>query len=87
MLLRSKEIEEILSQNMKGNIINWVDSSFTVENDLKLLDGSYISGSRTDDVLRQGIKTDSWAFRPIKDNPARPTTWKEVDDAVYIPPI
>ena len=82
LLLRSKEIEEILSQNMKGNIINWVDSSFTVENDLKLLDGSYISGSRTDDVLRQGIKTDSWAFRPIKDNPARPTTWKEVDDAL-----
>ena len=61
---------------------NWVDGSFTIERDLKLIDGSYISGSRTDDILRSGIKTDSWAFRPIKDDPARRTTWEEVDDAL-----
>lgn len=79
LLIRSKEINEITQQSSGKN---WVEGCFTVENHLKLIDGSYISGSRTDDVLRKGIKTDSWAFRPIKDDPARKTTWKEVKDAL-----
>lgn len=78
LLIRSKEIKEITQQSNA----NWVEGSFTVENHLKLIDGSYISGSRTEDVLRKGIKTDSWAFRPIKDDPARKTTWQEVKDAL-----
>jgi len=79
LLIRSREMIEITQLSNKRN---WVDGSFTVENHLKLIDGSYISGSRTDDVLRKGIKTDSWAFRPIKDDPARKSTWKEVQDAL-----
>ena len=97
LLLRSSEIIEIAQNGcdndsdndkikVKVNSLththNWVDGSFTIERDLKLIDGSYISGSRTDDILRSGIKTDSWAFRPIKDDPARRTTWAEVDDAL-----
>jgi len=77
LLLRSDEIIAITEINS-----NWADGSFTVERDLKLLHGSYISGSRTDDILRTGIKTDTWAFRPIKDDPARKTTWAEVADAL-----
>jgi len=77
LLIRSSEIKDITNQEM-----NWVDGSFTVARDLRLVDGSYISGSRTDDILRNGIKTDTWAFRPIKDDPARRTTWAEVSDAL-----
>ena len=77
LLLRCSEISEITKHDK-----NWVDGSFTLERDLKLLDGSYIAGSRTDDILRKGIKTDSWAFRPIKDDPARKTTWADVQDAL-----
>lgn len=77
LLIRSSEVKEITKMDT-----NWVDGSFTLQRDLKLLDGSYISGSRTDDVLRQGIKTDSWAFRPIKSDPTQPTTWAEVEDAL-----
>lgn len=76
-LIRSSEVKEITQLDH-----NWVDGSFTLQRDLRLLDGSYISGSRTDDVLRQGIKTDSWAFRPIKADPTKKTTWAEVEDAL-----
>ena len=77
LIIRSYEVKEITKRDT-----NWVEGSFTVEKDLKLLDGSYISGSRTDDILRKGIKTDSWAFRPIKSDPTRKTTWVEVEDAL-----
>jgi len=79
LLLRSEEIIAITKDEYN---INWADGSFTIERDLKLLDGSYISGSRTDDILREGIKTDTWAFRPIKDDPTRKTTWAEIADAL-----
>lgn len=78
LLIRSWEVKEITKQDGGAN---WIDGSFTLE-DLQLVDGSYISGSRTDDILRKGIKTDSWAFRPIKSDPTRKTTWNEVEDAL-----
>ncbi len=77
LLVRSWEVKEITKQDT-----NWVDGSFTLHRDLKLIDDSYISGSRTDDILRQGIKTDSWAFRPIKADPTQKTKWSEVEDAL-----
>jgi len=60
----------------------WVNGLFTVEEDLRSIDGTYISGHRTADILRQGIKTDTWEFRSIKDDMTRKTTWKEVKDAL-----
>ena len=61
---------------------NWIENSFTVERDLKLVEGSYISGHRTSDVLRNGTRTDTWLFSSLKDDVARKTTWAEVEDAL-----
>jgi hypothetical protein len=88
LLLRSHEISEIgrgnsqecTSENIENN--QWVDGSFTLEHHLRLLDNSWIAGSRTDDILRNGTKTDTWAFLPIKDDPSRRTTWEDVSKAL-----
>ena len=83
-LLRSHEISSIGnndSQECTRNI-QWVDGSFTLGNHLRLLDNSWIAGSRTDDILRNGTKTDTWAFRPIKDDPSRRTTWEDISNAL-----
>ena len=61
---------------------NWISGTFTVGQHLKQIDGSYINGHCTAEILRNGTKTDTWAFRSLKDNPARPTTWAEVEHAL-----
>lgn len=61
---------------------DWIQDAFTVDRDLRLVDGSYISGHCTSEILRNGTRTDTWEFRPIKDDPARKTTWKEVEEAL-----
>ena len=61
----------------------WVEGDFTVENDLKgTIDGLYISGHCTADIMRNGTNTKTWHFVALKDNPGRPTTWKEVEEAL-----
>ena len=77
LLLRAKDLEET-------NTGGWIPGVFTLENDLKLVGGSYISGSRTADVLRKdGVKADStWSFSPLKADQARKTTWEEVEEAL-----
>lgn len=60
----------------------WVQGSFTVDRDLRLIGGSYITGHCTAEILRNGTKTDTWEMRPLKDNPARKTTWEEVEKAL-----
>lgn len=65
-----------------ANTGDWIQDSFTVEHDLRLVGGSYISGHCTAEILRNGTSTDTWEFRPIKDNPARKTTWEEVEQAL-----
>ena len=88
LLLRSNEISNIKSvhpqESMSKNIesTEWVDGSFTLEHHLRLLDNSWIAGSRTDDILRNGTKTDTWAFLPIKDDPSRRTTWDDISNAL-----
>lgn len=60
----------------------WVNGLFTVEKDLKLIDGSYINGYQTAEVLRNGTETDTWKFRMIKEELTRTTTWTEVEKAL-----
>ena len=84
LLLRSHEISSVGKSDSKecaGNT-QWVDGSFTLETHLRLLDNSWIAGSRTDDILRNGTKTDTWAFLPIKDDPTRRTTWEDISKAL-----
>mmetsp|Transcript_5763 Transcript_5763/g.8180 ORF Transcript_5763/g.8180 Transcript_5763/m.8180 type:complete len:531 (-) Transcript_5763:1699-3291(-) len=71
LLLKAAEIQQ-----------PWIPNSFTVEDHLKLIDGSYISGHCTGDRLRTGEKTDTWEFKPLKTDLTRPTTWKEVEEAL-----
>ena len=65
-----------------GNNNDWIAGTFTVDRHLKQIDGSYINGHCTAEILRNGTKTDTWAFRSLKDNPAQPTTWSEVELAL-----
>lgn len=67
---------------IRGSKGNWISDAFTIERDLKLVDGSYISGHKTADIMRNGSKTDTWAFVPLKADPARATTWQEVAEAM-----
>ena len=67
---------------MNRNNDNWIAGTFTVKEHLTKIDGSYINGHCTAEILRNGTKTDTWAFRSLKDNPARPTTWAEVEQAL-----
>lgn len=61
---------------------SWADGAFTVGRDLKLVGGSYVTGHRTSDALRDGTKTDTWDFRPIKDDASRQTTWDDVEQSL-----
>lgn len=60
----------------------WAMGCFTVEKDLRLMDGSFITGFKTAEVLRNGTKTDTWALAPLKENPALRTDWSEVESAL-----
>jgi hypothetical protein len=60
----------------------WVEGAFTIDPHLKMIDNSYITGHKTAEILRNGTKTDTWAFVPLKNEATRPTTWKEVDEAL-----
>lgn len=60
----------------------WVAECFTIERDLKLIDGSYITGFKTAEVLRNGTKTDTWALSPLKENQAQRTQWCDVEEAL-----
>ncbi len=60
----------------------WAKGCFTVEKDLRLMDGSFITGFKTAEVLRNGTKTDTWALAPLKDNPAYRTAWSDVENAM-----
>lgn len=60
----------------------WAAGSFTVEKDLRLMDGSFITGFQTAEVLRNGTKTDTWALAPLKDNPAQRTAWSDIEKAL-----
>lgn len=72
LLIRSSEILD-----------QWVEGDFPVETDLKgTIDGSYISGRRTADIMRNGTNTETWHFVSLKENPGRPTTWKKVEEAL-----
>jgi len=60
----------------------WAVGAFTIEKDLKLLDGSFITGFKTAEVLRNGTKTDTWALSPLKENPSQRTAWSDVAEAL-----
>ena len=69
----------------------WIPGLFTIENDLKLIENSYISGSRTGDALRttndssdcKVIKADStWSFAPLKKDQTKKTNWNEVEESL-----
>lgn len=61
---------------------DWIPGIFQVDPDLKLIDDSYIVGYKTAEILRNGTKTDTWQFIPIKEDPTRPTKWKDVEEAL-----
>jgi len=46
------------------------------------VDGSYITGHCTAEILRNGTNTHTWEFRPIKDKAAPKATWEEVEEAL-----
>ena len=75
LLLRSSDIIATTAKD-------WITNAFTIDQHLRQIDGSYINGHRTAEILRNGTKTDTWEFRSLKDNPARQTTWAEVEDAL-----
>jgi hypothetical protein len=60
----------------------WIEGSFTVEKDLRLMDGSFITGFKTAEVLRNGTNTDTWALSPLKNNPAQRTAWSDIEEAL-----
>jgi len=76
--IRSSDMTRMGSNNNS----DWIAGTFTVDRHLKQIDGSYINGHCTAEILRNGTKTDTWAFRSLKDNPAQPTTWSEVELAL-----
>ena len=76
--IRSSDMMRMGSNNNS----DWIAGTFTVDQHLKQIDGSYINGHCTAEILRNGTKTDTWAFRSLKDNPAQPTTWSEVELAL-----
>lgn len=61
---------------------DWAKDFFTVEKDLRLMDGSFITGYKTAEILRNGTKTDTWALAPLKDNPSIRTAWSDVEKAM-----
>lgn len=61
---------------------DWARGLFTVEKDLRLMDGSFITGYKTAEILRNGTKTDTWALAPLKDNPSVRTVWSDVEKAL-----
>jgi hypothetical protein len=65
-----------------GHTGGWVEGSFTLENDLRLIDQSYITGYKTAEILRNGTKTDTWELAPLKMDPSRKTTWSDVTEAL-----
>ena len=67
---------------LQGSSNNWISDAFTVDRDLKLIDGSYITGHKTADIMRNGSKTDTWAFTPLKADPACATTWDDIAKAM-----
>lgn len=60
----------------------WAEGAFTIEKDLKLMDGSFITGYKTAEVLRNGTRADTWALSPLKDDPAQRTVWSDVSEAL-----
>lgn len=60
----------------------WAEGAFTVEKDLKLVDGSFITGFKTADVLRNGTRNDTWALSPLKETAAQRTQWSNVAEAM-----
>mmetsp|Transcript_30794 Transcript_30794/g.67601 ORF Transcript_30794/g.67601 Transcript_30794/m.67601 type:complete len:520 (-) Transcript_30794:19-1578(-) len=76
LLLRSSDIIATTANK------DWITNAFTIDQHLRQIDGSYINGHCTAEILRNGTKTDTWEFRSLKDNPARQTTWAEVEDAL-----
>jgi len=71
------------TQQQAGDKNNdWIPGIFQVDPDLKLIDDSYIAGYKTAEILRNGTKTDTWQFIPIKQDPTRPTLWKDVEEAL-----
>jgi len=61
---------------------DWIPGIFQLDPHLKLIDDSYITGYKTDEILRNGTKTDTWQFIPLKTEPSRPTKWKDVEEAL-----
>ena len=70
------------SRTSTGSSCGWIQDCFTIEQDLRLMDGSYITGFKTAEILRNGTKTDTWALSPLKEDPTRPTQWSDVEDAL-----
>lgn len=69
---------------IKGDITNnCIQSIFTIENDLKLVGESYITGHRTADTLRNNASSSSsWEFVPLKKDLSRRTTLEEVEEGL-----
>lgn len=61
---------------------SWVPNAFTVQTHLRQIHNSFISGHKTAEILRNGTDTSTWAFVPLKSNPARATTWTDVTTAL-----
>jgi Cupin superfamily protein len=78
-LIRAKDTTST-SSSTSG--CGWIQDCFTIERDLRLMDGSYITGFKTAEILRNGTKTDTWALSPLKDDPTRTTQWSDVEDAL-----
>ena len=49
----------------------WIPGAYTIERDLKSIEGSYITGHKTAEVLRNGTNTSTWAFKGLKEDLAR----------------
>ena len=60
----------------------WITGSYTIERDLKSIAGSYITGHKTGEALRNGTSTDTWLFEGLKQDLNKKTTWPEVETAM-----
>lgn len=60
----------------------WISKAYTIERDLKAIVGSYITGHKTGESLRNGTSTDTWQFEGLKQDLAMKTKWSDVESAM-----
>ena len=60
----------------------FVPGSFTIDEDLAQIDGTFVTGHKTAEALRNGTDESTWAFVPLKSEPSAATAYADVAAAL-----